>query len=131
MTRKLVLAIVVGVALAVAPAALANPQLVIPRLGINEQTNYRSADYGPYLWYRDKDTIAIAGHRVTHGRTFRHLDALRRGDHAWLGGHKYTLVREATYRPGDMRPLRWHGLILSACTPPGSASYRLVAFLKP
>jgi sortase A len=89
-------------------------------------------------------TIAIAGHRVTpvpgfdgHG-PFRWLNRLVRGARIYLriGGRTtvYAVSGSEVLSPSDVAPLADIGherLVLSTCTPPFSATYRLVVFALP
>jgi LPXTG-site transpeptidase (sortase) family protein len=101
--------------------------LVIPRLGLDLPVRARLAN-GPEIYYRDADTIAIAGHRTTHTHPFLHLNELRRGDTIRLGTARYVVRRSAIVRPTELWVLRYTDLVLSACHPPHSAEYRYVVF---
>jgi sortase (surface protein transpeptidase) len=103
------------------------PRLVIPRLGLDVQVR-SSLDFGPWLYYRDADTVAIAGHRTTHTHPFLRLPELRPGDPIRLGKLRYVVKRHAIVRPTDVWVLRFQGLVLSACHPAGSSTYRYVVF---
>jgi sortase (surface protein transpeptidase) len=126
-----VLVAVVGLALA-GPAA-ASPQgssLVIPRLGLHTQLA-RSLNQGPYAYYQDADTLAIAGHRTTHSRPFSRLPQLRPGDRVRVDDTVFVVRRTAIVRPWETWILRYRGVVLSACHPAGSAAYRYVVFAAP
>ena len=129
--RKALPLLAVGLALA-GPAAAAGQQtmLVIPRLGLDLPVRASLAE-GPQIYYRDADTIAIAGHRTTHTHPFLRLDELRRGDTIRLGRNRYVVRRHAVVRPTALWVLRYSGLVLTACHPPGSAAYRYVVFAAP
>ncbi len=114
----------------VSSAAAAAPHLRIPRLDLNVALAPDLA-YGPHLYYRSSTTVAIAGHRTTHTHPFRHLDELRRGDAIWVGDTLYRVRQTVVVRPWQVWVLRYHGLVLSACTPPGSAAYRIVVLAAP
>jgi sortase (surface protein transpeptidase) len=118
-----VIAVVAGLALA-GPATAAT--LYIPRIGLFTQVNTHSIDAGPMAYFRDADTVAIAGHRTTHSRPFYHIDRLRRGDLVRAGGVNYHVTKTLVVRPWEIWPLNHAGIVLSACTPRGSAAYRLV-----
>jgi hypothetical protein len=128
--RSMLVAIVVG--LVIASPTLASPptRLHIARLGLDVALARALAD-GPKLYYRDRDTLAIAGHRTTHTRPFLHLPRLRRGDAIFLGARKYVVRRAAIVRPWQIWVLRYRGLVLSACHPAGSSAYRYVVFAAP
>ncbi len=82
----------------------------------------------------ERGNVAIAGHRVTYGRPFRHLDQVRRGDRIELATPVGTFVYEVTVAPfvvaprdlsvlsQDQRPM----LTLTTCNPVHSARQRLV-----
>lgn len=87
-------------------------------------------------------TVAIAGHRVTHTHPFRRLGELVPGRLIAIRfGAAPAFRREACYRvrritvvrPEDVRVLRDVGvdrLVLTTCTPPGTAWYRLVVIAR-
>jgi sortase (surface protein transpeptidase) len=77
-------------------------------------------------YFRDADTVAIAGHRTTHSRPFYNLDRLRKRDLVRALGVNYYVTKKIVVRPWEIWPLNHAGLVLSACTPRGSAAYRLV-----
>ena len=123
---------VAGLALA-GPATAASPwgsTLVIPRLGL-ETRLAPSVNQGPYAYYQDDDTLAIAGHRTTYSRPFSQLPSLRRGDRIRVDRSVFVVRRTAVVRPWETWILRYRGLVLSACHPAGSASYRYVVFAAP
>jgi sortase (surface protein transpeptidase) len=128
--RSTLVALVVGLAIA-GPATASPPmRLHIPRLGLDVPLARNLAN-GPRLYYRDRDTIAIAGHRTTHTRPFLHLPRLRRGDTIFLAARKYTVRRAVIVRPWQIWVLRYRGLVLSACHPAGSSGHRYVVFAAP
>jgi sortase (surface protein transpeptidase) len=116
--------VVVGLTV-VSSAAATAPMLRIPRIGLDVALA-SDLSYGPHLYYRSATTVAIAGHRTTHTHPFRNLQLLRRGDPIWVGKTLYRVRRTVTVRPWQVWVLRYKGLVLSACTPPGSAAYRIV-----
>jgi sortase (surface protein transpeptidase) len=127
--RSFVLAAVLGLALA-GPGAASASRLVIPRLGLDVPTASRLND-GPQIYYRDADTIAIAGHRTTYTRPFHELPRMRRGDLIRLGQRVFRVRRTVVVRPWQVWVLRHRGLVLSACHPAGSAAYRFVVLAPP
>lgn len=124
---------VAAVGLAVAGPTVAAPQgstLVIPRLGLYTHLA-PSLSQGPYAYYQDEDTLAIAGHRTTHSRPFSRLPELRPGDKISVGGVLFVVRSTAIVRPWQTWILRFRGVVLSACHPAGSAAYRYVVFAAP
>ena len=113
----------------VGPGAAAAPMLRIPRMHLDVALAPDLA-YGPHLYYRSATTVAIAGHRTTHTHPFRDLELLRRGDPIWVGRTLYRVRRTVVVRPWQVWVLHYKGLVLSACTPAGSAAYRYVVFAK-
>jgi sortase A len=82
-------------------------------------------------------TVAVAGHRTTYGAPFRHLDAVRPGDHVELtmpyGEFTYRVERTRIVKPTDVwvtKPVGYNRLILSACHPLYSAAQRIVVFAR-
>lgn len=83
-------------------------------------------------------TVAIAGHRTTHLRPFRHLDRLRPGNNIYLempyGTYRYVVYAQPKIvDPYDWWILRRRGfekLVLSACHPLYSAAHRIVVFAR-
>jgi sortase (surface protein transpeptidase) len=103
------------------------PHIVIPRIGLNVPLS-RTLDGGPIVYYRDADTLAIAGHRTTWSHPFNQLPALRRGDIIRVGVHVYRVRRATTVRPWQTWIVNYRGLVLSTCYPAGSDAYRYVVF---
>ncbi len=151
--RKASLIILVGLALALLVGCSGNvdptqaganssTRIWIPRLELDEPVTWY-VNRGPAWWRRTGrpgggDTIAIAGHRVTHSRPFRYLGRLRRGDLVrirWRGRmHRYTVTGSRVLPGTDLHIADAVGherLLLSACHPPGSAEYRLVVYARP
>lgn len=122
----LVSLVVAGLVLS-SPATASAARIVIPRIGVDVRLAAH-VDDGPWLYYRDRDTIAIAGHRTTHGHPFLHLPKLRRGDVVRVGRSAFVVRRAAIVRASEVWVLRFPGLVLSACHPPGTARYRYVVF---
>jgi len=80
-----------------------------------------------------RGTVGIAGHRTTYLAPFRHLDQLGRGDEIDLkmpyGRFRYSVERSMVVSPTNataLRTVRHDRLVLTTCTPPFSASKRLV-----
>lgn len=121
--------VVLGLALA-GPGAASGARLVIPKLGLNVSVARQLSD-GPTVYYRDADTIGVAGHRTTYTKPFSQLPRLRRGDLIRFGGRAYRVRRTAVIRPWQVWVLRHRGLVLSACHPAGSAAYRFVVVAAP
>lgn len=130
--KTVLVAIVVGLALAGPTAAASTPRdrLTIPRLGLDVPLA-GSLNAGPYAYYQDDDTLAVAGHRTSYTRPFFRLPTLRRGDEIRVGGVRFVVKRSVVVRPWETWVLRFRGLVLSACTPAGSAAYRYVVFAAP
>jgi len=80
------------------------------------------------------EPFAVAGHRTTYSAPFYSLDALRRGDVVVVdtpyGRFGYRVAKLTTVLPSDVGVLydRGYGLVLTTCTPPYSASHRLVVW---
>ncbi len=77
--------------------------------------------------------VALAGHRTTYGHPFTHLDQLHPGDPIVLttvqGVFDYVVRTSTTVLPTDVAVLdatTGPTLTLTTCTPPYSASHRLV-----
>jgi sortase (surface protein transpeptidase) len=121
----------VAVGLAVAgPATASGGRLLIPKLGLDVPLAAR-LEHGPSLYYRDADTLAVAGHRTTYTHPFLRLPALRRGDRIYAVGKRFVVRRTAVVRPWEVWVLGYRGLVLSACHPAGSSAYRFVVFAAP
>jgi sortase A len=133
------------------PAATAGVRAIgrisIPRIHLSTDfyNGQRAADTarGPshYPWTAmpgHHRTVAIAGHRVTHTHPFRWLGELHRGNLIVLHyGRRFA--RKACYRVSRMLRVRpdntavtddvgFERLVLTTCTPPHFATYRLVVF---
>ena len=80
------------------------------------------------------EPFAVAGHRTTYSAPFYSLNVLRRGDRIVLdtpyGRFLYSVARITTVLPTDTGVLydRGYALVLTTCTPPYSASHRLVVW---
>ncbi len=122
----------------------AAPSLWIPRLDLKTRIFAPSQlDRGPAWWPitgrpGGGDTIAVAGHRTTNTRPFYFLERLRAGDriHVTSGGEKRVyrvsetrVVSASNLHIGDA--VGYERLLLTACTPRGSAEFRLVVEALP
>jgi sortase A len=121
-------------------------RLVVPRLGLRsvvvQGTSRRDLARGPGH-YRITSlpglggTVAIAGHRTTYLRPFRHIDRLRPGDRITLempyGTFTYVVYGHRIVDDRDWSIIRrrpWEKLVLSACHPLYSASHRYIVFAR-
>jgi len=122
----------------------APPSLWITRLNLKSRLFASSQlDRGPAWWPitgrpGGGDTIAVAGHRTTHSRPFYFLERLRPGDRihiAYLGRtYVYRVSRSRVLSSGNLHIADAVGherLLLTACTPRGSAQFRLVVEALP
>lgn len=117
-------------------------QISIPRLHLRAKIGPNLAK-GPAWWPvtgrpGGGDTIAVAGHRTTHTRPFYWLDRLRPGDSIyirWQGRvHAYRTSgrRILSAKNLHIADARGHEVVLlSACTPRGSARQRIVVYAWP
>jgi sortase A len=119
-------------------------RILVPRLGLRmvfvEGTSRADLARGPGHYRITRmpgrgGTVAIAGHRTTHLRPFRHLDDLRPGNNVYLqmpyGTYRYVVYARRIVDDKDwsiLRPRRFEKLVLSACHPLYSASQRIVVF---
>lgn len=121
------------------PLRSERPRLYIPVLGLHTYVrNPSNLSLGPAWWPTTGrpgggDTVAIAGHRITHTHPFYYLDRLRSGDRVYLSArgrdYTYTVVKSYVRPASDMHIADAVGrerLLLTACTPRGSAAFRLV-----
>jgi sortase A len=81
----------------------------------------------------ERGTVAIAGHRTTYAAPFRHLDKIHRGDAITLtmayGNFSYRVEGSRVVSPSKtsvLRHVRHDRLVLTTCTPLGSAAKRIV-----
>jgi sortase A len=80
------------------------------------------------------EPFAVAGHRTTYGAPFYKIDRLKRGDHIFLdtpyARFRYGVAKTTVVQPDDVSVLRdrGYGLVLTTCTPPYSASHRLIVW---
>lgn len=120
----------------------ADALLNIPRLRLKAAIGTKLNE-GPAWWPITgrpgaRDTIAIAGHRTTYTRPFYWLERLRPGDRiyvSWQGRvHRYRVSGRRVLSAKNMHIADARGyevLLLSACTPRGSAKQRLVVYAWP
>ncbi|MBD0349037.1 MAG: class E sortase [Thermoleophilia bacterium] len=127
LASALVVSVVAGLAFAGPATTAPQARLVIEGIGLDVRLARRLSE-GPVAYYRDRDTIAVAGHRTTYSHPFRELPRLRRGDRIRLGGRVYEVRRKAIVRPRATWVLNYRGLVLSACHPAGSDRFRYVVF---
>lgn len=121
-------------------------RIVVPRLGLRtvfvEGTHRGDLARGPGHYQMTTlpglgGTIAIAGHRTTYLRPFRHIDKLRIGDGIYLdlpyGTFRYRVYARRIVDDRDwsiIRRRRFEKLVLSACHPLYSAAQRIVVFAR-
>lgn len=140
---SVIIAVALALGLASKTEAFAPPSLDVPRLGLHVTVSSTTLDAGPMWWpARGRPgcgcTIAIAGHRTTHTHPFLRINTLRSGDRITIlwQGQRYVyrvtgsrvIPSTATHTADEVGHER---LLLSACTPPGSAAYRLVVYALP
>jgi LPXTG-site transpeptidase (sortase) family protein len=130
------------VARSAAVAAPGPALLHVPRLRLEARIG-TSLDRGPAWWPvtgrpGGGDTIAIAGHRTTHTRPFYWLERLRSGDAIyvrWQGRvHAYRVSGRRIFSAKNLHIGDARGrevLLLTTCTPRGSARQRLVVYAWP
>jgi sortase A len=85
----------------------------------------------------DHGTVAIAGHRTTHGAPFRNIDKLKRGNRIILelpyGRFVYKVEKTQIVEPTALwvtDRVGYDRLVLSACHPLYSAAQRLIVFAR-
>ncbi|MBA2505857.1 MAG: class E sortase [Thermoleophilaceae bacterium] len=121
-------------------------RLELARLGVEEVvvqgTSTVSLRKGPAHYGRtgmpgSGRTVAIAGHRTTHGAPFAEIDDLERGDrislHMPYGRFDYAVEGSRIVSPRETGVLRGVGrerLVLTACHPKWSADKRIVVFAR-
>ncbi|HUF02017.1 MAG TPA: class E sortase [Gaiellaceae bacterium] len=117
-------------------------RISIPRLRLNVEIGSDLAE-GPAWWPvtgrpGGGDTIAVAGHRTTYTRPFYWLERLRPGDTVtirWQGRvHAYRVSGRRILSAQNLHIADARGheiLLLSACTPRGSARQRIVVYAWP
>jgi sortase A len=120
--------------------------VTIPRIGASydvvEGTDESSLEKGPGHYPATAfpglgQTVAIAGHRTTYLAPFRHVDALRPGDHILVkmpyGLFTYAVQYTKIVLPTALwvtRNVGYERLVLSACNPLYSAAQRIVIFAR-
>ena len=118
--------------------------LAVPRLHLRSRIFAAAElDRGPAWWPvtgrpGGGDTVAIAGHRTTHTQPFYFLDRLRRDDRIYVrydgATHAYRVTDTRVVPSSDLHiadAIGHERLLLSACTPRGSAAFRLVVQAQP
>lgn len=127
------------------PASTVGPTTIsIPRLHLESRVfPADQLNSGPAWWPvtgrpGGGDTVAVAGHRTTHTHPFYYLDRLRRGDAITITfrgrAYRYRVVASRVLPATDLHMADAVGherLVLSACTPRGSAAFRLVVVARP
>ena len=126
------------------PSRIGPARISIPRLQLETRLfAATNVDRGPAWWPvtgrpGGGDTIAVAGHRTTHSRPFYYLERLRAGDAIYVrfNGqiYRYRVVDSRVRPAGDLHiadAVGYERLLLTACTPRGSARYRLVVEARP
>jgi sortase A len=125
------------------PTASPVTRLRIPRVGIDvvvvqgvtaDALRAGAGHYPTTPLPGERGNVAIAGHRTTYGKPFRHLDDVRRGDRVELATPVGTFVYEVTVAPyvvapGDLSVIAQDQrsmLTLTTCNPVHSARERLV-----
>jgi len=128
-----------------APAGSAVGRIVIPRIGASyvvvNGTSTEALKSGPGIYPETgfpgvPGTTAIAGHRTTYLAPFRHIDALRPGNHILLympyAHFTYTVIGQHVVSPTNVlaavSSVGYTRLVLSACTPLFSAARRLLVY---
>jgi sortase A len=120
------------------------PTLWIPRLDLKSRIFASPRlDRGPAWWPvtgrpGGGDTVAVAGHRTTHTRPFYYLERLRPGDRIYVAHsgrtHVYRVMRSRVLSARNLHigdAVGYERLLLTACTPRGSAEFRLVVEARP
>jgi sortase family protein len=130
LASSVAVSVALGLALAGPGAAEQQTRIVIQRIGLNVPLS-GYLDGGPTVYYRDADTVAIAGHRTTWSHPFGRLNQLHRGDLIRVGQATYRVKRFRIVRPWETWIVRYRGLVLSTCHPAGSDAYRFVVFAAP
>lgn len=117
-------------------------RISIPKLGLTARIG-TNLDSGPIWWPvtgrpGGGDTVAIAGHRTTHTHPFLDLDRLASGDVIdvrWQGNpHRYVVSGRRILSSKNLHIADARGyevLLLTACTPKGSARQRIVIYARP
>jgi LPXTG-site transpeptidase (sortase) family protein len=119
-------------------------RISIPRLHLKSQVfPAAELDLGPSWWPvtgrpGGGDTVAIAGHRTTHTHPFYYLERLRRDDVVYVTyrgrAYRYRVTGSRVIPSTHLHIADAVGherLLLTACTPRGSAAFRLVVEARP
>jgi LPXTG-site transpeptidase (sortase) family protein len=112
------------------------PVLNIPKIGVYQNINNKSVDYGIYHEPQSEKpgsgTVVLFGHRTLHGSPFLKLDQLQNGDNLTLewpgiGNVEYQVVN-TTIVPASYRLSVEQGntVFLITCYPLGSTKERLI-----
>jgi sortase A len=117
----------------------------IPRLGTSrpllEGITLKTLNRGPGHWPGtampgDVGNVVVAGHRVSHGGVFRHIDQLEPGDEVFFttlaGRFRYVVNGTTIVKPDAMYILDQtedRTATLFACHPPGTTRERIVVHL--
>lgn len=125
-------------------ASVAPARITIPRLKVKSRLFAPSQlDRGPSWWKvtgrpGGGDTVAIAGHRTTHTKPFYFLERLQRGDRVFVSyrgrTYRYRVVSSRVVSGDDLHiadAVGYERLLLTTCTPRGSARWRLVVSALP
>ena len=121
-------------------------RIAVPALGIDDVLrqglSLHNIDLGPSHWPGTAmpghlGDVVVAGHRVTHSRPFRDLDALTTGDTVIFTTAEGTFTYEWTStevvtpdRVDIADQVPEYEATLYACHPPGSARERIVAHFR-
>jgi sortase A len=121
-------------------------RIVVPRLGLRtvfvEGTRKGDLARGPGHYGMTRlpglgGTVAVAGHRTTYLRPFRHINKMRIGDSISLelpyGTFRYRVYARKIVDERDWSIIgrrRFEKLVLSACHPLYSAAQRIVVFAR-
>jgi len=116
------------------------PWIKIPKIGVDQDINNRSIDYGIYFEPKSslpgKGTTILFGHRTLHGSPFLKLDQLQPGDEIdviWpgIGTAHYSVSNHTIVDASYQMPLdQGNNLVLVTCYPLGSDTQRLVIEAK-
>ena len=116
---------------------IAIPALAVDE-GLYEGVDLWVLDAGPGHWPGtvlpgQAGNCVIAGHRVSHGATFRYIDSLRAGDEMLLGAlgleHRYVATDAFIVAPTEVSIVNatpTNTATIFACHPPGSVAQRYV-----
>ena len=112
------------------------PFLEIPKIGVDQNINNKSVNYGVYYEPESAKpgygTVVLAGHRTFYSSPFLNLDKLKTGDNitiSWpeIGNVQYKVVRTYIVPASYQLSLdQGKTLILYTCYPLGSSKERLI-----